>query len=94
MALPGESSLEGERLLQCMRRVGVNDFLRELALSWRGAVCHTCHGKEINDFLRELALSWRGAVCHTCHGKATITSLYVPTVLMLYCLVLSLVSIL
>ena len=25
----------------------VNYFLRKLALSRRGAVCHTCHGQEI-----------------------------------------------
>ena len=53
-ALPGESSLEGECLLQCMRRVGVNYFLRELALSCRGAVCHTCHDQVITTCIYRL----------------------------------------
>ena len=47
-ALPGGSSLEGERLLnKGLGRTGQNYFLRELALNWRDAVYHTCHGKKL-----------------------------------------------
>ena len=51
-ALPDGSSLEGERLLQLIRRWGggklFNYFFRELALNWRDAVYHTCSWSEIN----------------------------------------------
>ena len=65
-AVPGGSSLEGERLLQLIREGRpklFHYFLRELVLNWRDAVYHTCSWSEIN-------------------------YLYVPNVLMLYCLVL------